>query len=231
MAGSASSPRCISASGTISASRAPRQAAEEVRSPARSLPFGTMAGIITLLIAATLTWYVCVGPDAVGVSRARPARRCSMPRGVTGSTVPDGPAVHRHDLLDARLGQWLHQRRLARLVLDGPRPLSAGLVRRRASELPHALPLDRASWCRSRSIFALGAPLDQVDHLLDPVGPARTTPSCHQHGDVPQQVAARHRSSAATCIRSIRCRRSCCWCCARSPTSRCSSATARSSSR
>jgi ethanolamine permease len=37
------------------------QAAEEVRSPARALPFGTMAGIITLLIAATLTWYVCVG--------------------------------------------------------------------------------------------------------------------------------------------------------------------------
>jgi ethanolamine permease len=37
------------------------QAAEEVRSPARSLPFGTMAGIITLLIAATLTWYVSTG--------------------------------------------------------------------------------------------------------------------------------------------------------------------------
>ncbi len=37
------------------------QAAEEVRSPARSLPFGTLAGIMTLLIAATLTWYVCVG--------------------------------------------------------------------------------------------------------------------------------------------------------------------------
>ncbi len=37
------------------------QAAEEVRSPARALPFGTMAGIITLLIAATLTWYVCSG--------------------------------------------------------------------------------------------------------------------------------------------------------------------------
>jgi ethanolamine permease len=35
------------------------QAAEEVRSPARSLPFGTMAGMITLLIAAALTWYVC----------------------------------------------------------------------------------------------------------------------------------------------------------------------------
>ncbi|MGB3146580.1 MAG: amino acid permease [Paracoccaceae bacterium] len=37
------------------------QAAEEVRSPARSLPFGTLAGIMTLLIAATLTWYVGVG--------------------------------------------------------------------------------------------------------------------------------------------------------------------------
>jgi ethanolamine permease len=37
------------------------QAAEEVRSPARALPFGTMAGMITLLIAATLTWYVCSG--------------------------------------------------------------------------------------------------------------------------------------------------------------------------
>lgn len=35
------------------------QAAEEVRSPARALPYGTMAGIITLLIAAALTWYVC----------------------------------------------------------------------------------------------------------------------------------------------------------------------------
>ena len=32
-----------------------------MRSPARSLPFGTMAGIITLLIAASLTWYVCSG--------------------------------------------------------------------------------------------------------------------------------------------------------------------------
>ena len=37
------------------------QAAEEVRSPARSLPFGTLAGIMTLLIAATLTWFMCSG--------------------------------------------------------------------------------------------------------------------------------------------------------------------------
>ncbi len=37
------------------------QAAEEVRSPGRSLPLGTMTGMITLLIAAALTWYICVG--------------------------------------------------------------------------------------------------------------------------------------------------------------------------
>jgi ethanolamine permease len=37
------------------------QAAEEVRSPSRALPYGTMAGMMTLAIAATLTWYVCSG--------------------------------------------------------------------------------------------------------------------------------------------------------------------------
>jgi ethanolamine permease len=37
------------------------QAAEEVRSPGRALPLGTMTGMITLLIAAAITWYVVVG--------------------------------------------------------------------------------------------------------------------------------------------------------------------------
>ncbi|MDH4980839.1 amino acid permease [Hyphomicrobium sp. D-2] len=37
------------------------QAAEEVRSPARALPLGTMTGIVTLLIASTMTWYICSG--------------------------------------------------------------------------------------------------------------------------------------------------------------------------
>ncbi len=37
------------------------QAAEECRSAARSIPLGTMTGIITLLLAAVLTWYVCAG--------------------------------------------------------------------------------------------------------------------------------------------------------------------------
>lgn len=37
------------------------QAAEEVRSAGRSIPLGTMSGMITLLIAASITWYVCAG--------------------------------------------------------------------------------------------------------------------------------------------------------------------------
>lgn len=37
------------------------QAAEEVRSPARALPLGTLTGVMTLLIAATITWYVGTG--------------------------------------------------------------------------------------------------------------------------------------------------------------------------
>jgi ethanolamine permease len=37
------------------------QAAEECRSAARSIPLGTMTGIITLLIAAVVTWFVSAG--------------------------------------------------------------------------------------------------------------------------------------------------------------------------
>ncbi len=37
------------------------QAAEEVRSAGRSIPLGTMSGMITLLIAATLTWWLAAG--------------------------------------------------------------------------------------------------------------------------------------------------------------------------
>ncbi|CAM5742887.1 amino acid permease [Mycolicibacterium aubagnense] len=35
------------------------QAAEECRSPSRSIPLGSLAGIMTLIIAASLTWYLC----------------------------------------------------------------------------------------------------------------------------------------------------------------------------
>ncbi|WP_407313547.1 APC family permease [Desulfosporosinus sp. SB140] len=36
-------------------------AAEECRSTARSLPMGTLIGMVTLLIGATITWFVCSG--------------------------------------------------------------------------------------------------------------------------------------------------------------------------
>lgn len=37
------------------------QAAEEVRSAGRSIPLGTMCGMITLLVAAAMTWYIASG--------------------------------------------------------------------------------------------------------------------------------------------------------------------------
>ena len=37
------------------------QSAEECRSPGRALPIGTIAGLVTLLVAATITWYVGTG--------------------------------------------------------------------------------------------------------------------------------------------------------------------------
>lgn len=36
------------------------QAAEECRSASRSIPLGSLAGIMTLIVAASITWYVCV---------------------------------------------------------------------------------------------------------------------------------------------------------------------------
>ncbi len=57
------------------------QAAEEVRSPGRALPLGTMSGMITLLIAAAITWYVLDGTRSLHRSmmlRASPAVRYSL---------------------------------------------------------------------------------------------------------------------------------------------------------
>lgn len=37
------------------------QSAEEVRSPGRAIPLGTMSGMLTLIIAASITWYISTG--------------------------------------------------------------------------------------------------------------------------------------------------------------------------
>ena len=50
------------------------QAAEEVRSPARALPFGTLAGIMTLLIAATAHLVRLRRPHPLGVPGRRRQR-------------------------------------------------------------------------------------------------------------------------------------------------------------
>ena len=61
---------------------------------------------------------------------ARPTTPLYDAARVTGTTVLDVPPVRRHPVLGRRVGQRLHQRRGAGLVLDGPRPLHADLVRR-----------------------------------------------------------------------------------------------------
>ena len=205
------------------------QAAEEVRSPARSLPYGTMAGMITLLIAAAMTWYVCASADALGISRRHLLRRCWMRRKLTGSPLLEILLFIAHAA-----------------CRRSPRPMAASTMRRAPGSRWAATAICRPGSRRVhpkyrtpyRSIlfllpialvFAFIADLDQVDHLLDPVGRAAIHLHDHQHHDVPQEVAAGLDPPRLRASRSIRCRRSCCCCCAWSPTSPSSSATARSS--
>ena len=66
------------------------QTAEECRSAPRALPIGTMSGLVTLLIAATITWYVAHRPRRLGharVIRVPALRRGARTRGRTGSIV------------------------------------------------------------------------------------------------------------------------------------------------
>ena len=84
------------------------QAAEEVRSPGRALPLGTMSGIITLLIAAAITWYVAcglmpweyIGWDFTLAPLYNSAR-------MTGSPITDRDPVHRHASIGYRIVKWL----------------------------------------------------------------------------------------------------------------------------
>ena len=126
------------------------QAAEEVRSPARSLPLGTMTRHHHSAHCSDDDLVRLCGVDALGISRSgRDAvvRR----RSADEFDAADGSAVRRNGVLDVGLGQWLHQRRVARVVLDGSRPLSADVVRRGPSEEQHARFARSCSWCRSLS--------------------------------------------------------------------------------
>ena len=90
------------------------QAAEEVRSPGRALPLGTMSGMITLLIAAAITWYIAcglmpweyIGWDATLAPLYDAAR-------MTGSPDPDRDSCSS-----------------ARCSRPSPRPMAASTTRR-----------------------------------------------------------------------------------------------------
>ena len=73
------------------------QAAEEVRSPGRALPLGTMSGIITLLIAAAHNLVRRLRPHAVGVYRLGRDACAALRLGADdGQPVFDRAPVHRH---------------------------------------------------------------------------------------------------------------------------------------
>ena len=167
------------------------QASEEVRSPGRALPLGTMSGMITLLIAAAITWYIACGLmpwEYIGWDATLAPLYDFSPR--DRQSDADRAALHRHAALGDRLRQRLHQRRSARVVRHGTRSLSAGMVRGRASEVPHAVPLDpvphacRGTLCSLHSARA-------GHHLLDPFGPAQLHVYADKHVEFPQKVARR----------------------------------------
>ena len=95
------------------------QAAEEVRSPSRSLPYGTMAGMITLLIGASLTWYVCASlmPWQYLGFTYFPLLDAGK---LTGSKTLEFLMFAATVLAATGFGQWLHQRCGTGLVLAGP---------------------------------------------------------------------------------------------------------------
>ena len=125
------------------------QAAEEVRSPARSLPYGTMAGMITLLIGASITWYVCASlmPWQYLGFTYYPLFDAGK---LTGSTLLEMMMFIGHHPCGTGIGQRLHQRCGARLVLARAvtatcRPGSRPCIRSIAHPTARS-----SSWCRSR---------------------------------------------------------------------------------
>ncbi len=184
-----------------------------MRSPARSLPYGTMAGIMTLIIAATLTWYVCSGliPWEYLGQAGTPLFDAARVTGSTSlmvllfiGTIFSTLASANGCINDASRA-WFSMGR------DRYLPIWFGAVH---PSYPHAVPVDRLPGADRAHLRARRA-ARPGHHLLDPLGPARLHLHDLQHDHVPAEVAARHRSSAAMSTRSIRSRHCCCWCCAR----------------
>jgi ethanolamine permease len=188
--GSASSRRCTSVSGTTSASKGTCQAAEEVRSPARSLPLGTMTGIMTLLIAATMTWYICAGLmpwEYLGqaVTPLFDAARFmdSMPLMVLLfiGTIFSTLASANGCINDASRA-WFSMAR------DRYLPQWFGAVHPKYRTPYRAI----VFLVPVRGSLRLLRAARSGDHVLDPVGSARIHVHDVQRDHVPAQVAARH---------------------------------------
>ena len=166
------------------------QAAEEVRSPARALPLGTMTGMITLLDAATMTWYICVGlmPWEYLGQAITPLFDAAR---LTGSlwlmvflfvgTIFSTLASANGCINDASRA-WFSMGR------DRYLPVWFGAVHPvyRTPFRSIVFLRSRRAHLRSRRAARSG------HHLLDPVGPSRLHLHVLQHGDVPQEVAAWH---------------------------------------
>ena len=117
------------------------QTAEECRSAPRALPVGTMSGLITLLVAATLTWYICtslVNWITLGES-LYPLYDAAVNTGKSYLMVTLWVGSVLSCLASAN---GVHQRRFSGVVRHGPRPVHPPVVRRRAPEVQDALPLD-----------------------------------------------------------------------------------------
>ena len=181
----------ISASGTISASRArPRRRKKCARRRA-SLPYGTMAGMITLLIAAALTWYVVREPAAVAISRRHLTSRSMTRRGSPAArtlkfilfwgTVLSAVASANGCINDAARAWFsLGRDRYLPTWFSAVHPKYRTPYRSILFLMPIAL------------AFAFICGPQPGDHLLDPLGRAAVHVHEHQHRDVPQQVAGGH---------------------------------------
>ena len=181
------------------------QAAEEVRSPARSLPLGTMTGIMTLLIAATMTWFICAGLmpwEYLGqaVTPLFDAARLmdSLPLMVLLfiGTIFSTLASANGCINDASRA-WFSMAR------DRYLPQWFGAVH---PTLSHAVSIDRVPRSGGGAVCLLRA-ARSGDHVLDPVGALGLYLHDVQCDHVPAQVAAgdhsaRLRASLASAARA-----------------------------
>ncbi|CAA9462854.1 MAG: Small molecule diffusion facilitator (permease), partial [uncultured Rubrobacteraceae bacterium] len=139
------------------------------------------------------------GPLALAVPRHR--HHAALRRGPGGRQRRAGSAAAvGHPVRHARLGQRVHQRRLEGVVLDGARPLPAGVVRRGAPPLQDPLQGDSLPDTRRHRLRHPAGAAQQPDaalhghHVLDPLRLAGVQLYGPELFQVQEAVAARVRA-------------------------------------